>query len=105
MNNTQTAQIEKHAIARMTERLASVLDQNDQTKIEQVAKEFGGRRGKYYVEVKNFGGRKIHLEDRENNNINGDVIVAVLKDGILKTVMLAKSWRSEYFSDGRYIKA
>ena len=105
MNNTQTAQINEHAIARMTQRLASVLDQNDQTKIEQVAKEFGGRKGKFYVQVKDFGGRKIHLSDKENNSINGDVIVAVLKDGILKTVMLAKSWRSDYFSDGKYVKA
>lgn len=103
--NNFPAQINnEHAIKRMTGRLSSLLDANDLNKISNVTKQFGGRRGKFYVEIKNFGGRLMHLEDNENDNINGDVIVAVVREGELKTVMLSKSWRKNYFSDGKYIK-
>lgn len=56
--------------------------------------------GKFYVELEKYN-RSLHICCPEN--VNGDALVAIVRDNTLITIMLTKSWRREYFNDGKYI--
>jgi hypothetical protein len=100
-NKDKTMTTQEHVTHRMNHRLAGLITPAEITRAEIFAQNH--TTGKYYIELKNFH-RTIHLEDNENDNINGDVIVAVVKFGRIATIMLTKSWRPQYFSDGKYIQ-
>lgn len=56
--------------------------------------------GKYYVELAKLNDC-IHIDCPEN--VNGDVVLAIIKNNELCTIMLAKSWKRNYYSDGKYV--
>lgn len=88
--------ISTHAGSRISGRLAGLVSDQMVSFAERLAQVVGS--GKYYVELARFD-REVHLP----GNVNGDVIVAVIRQNQVSTVMLGKSWKKAYFADGRYV--
>lgn len=89
-----------HANDRVNNRLGGLVTKDDMAMIESMAKVYKDY-DKVYYQVKKFS--KVKNINEGGYSINGDAIVAVFKNGRVVTVMLAKSWRKEYFSDGYYV--
>ena len=95
MNNYNST----HVYNRINSRLQGLVTDNMVRYALHIADIVGS--GKYYVELAKLN-RCIHLDCE--GNINGDVIVAVIKNNALCTIMLAKSWKIKtYFTDGKYV--
>jgi hypothetical protein len=87
-----------HASIRIDDTLASIIDDDTRKKITSINL-MKYRHHKYYIVVKKFN-KVVHIDDM---NRNGNAIVVVVNDGYITTIMLAKLWRREYFSDGQII--
>jgi hypothetical protein len=87
-----------HTYKRINERLRDLVTPQMIRRAVHVANIVGD--GKYYIELKKFDDC-LHIDCAEN--VNGDAVVAVVRNHLIVTIMLAKSWKREYFSDGRYV--
>lgn len=85
----------EHAILRAAGRLKGLVREQDIQKIQKLAPKYS-RAGKVYLMLHRFG-KCIDTMWEGNFPINGDCLVAVLEDGKVKTVMVTKSWRRDYF--------
>lgn len=90
-----------HAMDRASGRLNGLVDQGDLDRIEAAAATYS-KEPCVYFQVKEFA-RKIKI-DEGGRCIHGTVIVAVIRYGVVKTIMLSEPHYTNYFSDGVYIK-
>jgi hypothetical protein len=91
--------ITEHTAQRASERLATLINAADVQKAIEFAHQH--RAGKFYLVLAQFE-KVVHLPN-DPANVNGDGVVAVIKDGKVATFMLTKLWRAEYFSDGTLV--
>lgn len=93
----------KHAVNRATTRLSSVVTEDDVRRVNEYCRRHRRElNSKKYLFVRRLGSL-VHLEDCDNDDINGDVLVAIVKSGVVASIMVGKSWRSDYFSDGEIV--
>jgi len=86
----------EHIYNRLNKRLNGLVTNHMVKRALHIASIIGT--GKYYIELAKLNDC-IHLPE----DVNGDVILAIIKDNELCTIMLAKSWKRNYYSDGKYV--
>lgn len=102
MTQEQAQRFQSHAVARIDKRLAHLVREQDLEKIAEAARRYRMTTAKIYFVVRRFD-QVVHIDediDGSGDGINGDAIVAIIKRGKVITIMLTKSWRDHYFSDG-----
>jgi SMC interacting uncharacterized protein involved in chromosome segregation len=96
----QTNSVSTHAIGRTQNRLNGLVTDEMVQRAAQFASSHNPNQ-KYYLVLRKFD-RPISIPTLDQP---GDEIMAVIKHGIVATIMLAKSWRAtSYFSDGIIIQ-
>ena len=102
-----TARLTPHTITRVKERLAGIVKLEDIQAAIAAAETFENER-KIYAIVKKYGKTISVKEDNyrggNGSGINGDCLVAVIKNGKVATIMLSKSYNKKYFNDARLVE-
>lgn len=95
-----TSRISEHTIERINGRLNGIITEADIKLAEKAARYFESEK-KIYVGIRRFGRTiKIHEAGYVGGNgtgINGNCLVAVIKNGTISTIMVAKEENKSYF--------